>query len=70
MNLAFGNLDEIQFHRRLTSENGNGDAQLSLVVIDFVHNTVEPAERSVDDADLLALVKAELGPGALLAGFH
>jgi len=47
MNLAFGNLYEIQFHRGLAAEYGHGDAQLSFVVIDFVHYAVEPAERPV-----------------------
>ena len=50
--LALGNLHEIQFHRGLSSEDGNGHAQLALFVVDIVHDAIEALEGALDNPNM------------------
>ena len=61
--LALGNLHEIQFHRGLSSEDGNGHAQLALFVVDIVHDAIEALEGALDNPNVVAAFEVELGPG-------
>ena len=60
--LALGNLHEIQFHRGLSSEDGNGHAQLALFVVDIVHDAIEALEGALDNPNVVAAFEVELGP--------
>ena len=58
--LALGNLHEIQFHRGLSSEDGNGYAQLALFVVDIVHDAIEALEGALDNPNVVAAFEVRI----------
>src|SRR6266545_1513397 len=51
-------LEKIEFHGRRPAENRHHDLQRVLVEVHFIHHAVEAGERSLVDADVIALLKA------------
>src|SRR5579883_2218162 len=61
---------EIEFHRRGTSENRDGNLEPAVVVVNFLDRAVEIGERSIDDANLLIALEYHLGLRAVLRCVH
>src|SRR3954464_2678043 len=55
-------LAELQLHRSGTSEDGDHDGDLFLVIIDVVHHAVKCGERAFGDANILVLLELHLEP--------